>query len=436
VTAAVAAAAAAETTSTWFPSNASNREWARMSTVAPQVVSTMRRYLVQLTTFLSPRSVEVADQTLRQFARWLTTATDITSVADIERTHVEDYKVWLAARPGQKGKLLAKNTQRHRLRMIRIFLERLIEWDWPDAPGRNPILHGDIPPRSEPIPRFLTDQQAAAFMAAARAHPVPRYRLVAQVLARTGLRTSELCELAADAVTRIGTDGYWLRVPVGKLRNDRMIPLHPEVVDLFADWTATNAEHIRATRRLLADDHAPIDRRTVHRIVARVGAVAGIDDMHPHRLRHTLATQAINRGMRLEAIAALLGHRSLEMTLVYAKITDRVVADEYASVCQQIDALYATAATPGALPADIETNAMARLRREAHARMLGNGMCTRPVELDCRMETICETCAYFQTGPEFVPVLLRQRDHARTHHQTDRASLYDDLITSAESSAS
>src|SRR5919106_481423 len=201
--------------------------------------------------------------------------------------------------------------------MIRIFVERLIEWDWPDAPGRNPILHGDIPHRTEPIPKFLTDQQAAAFMAAARAHPVARYRLVAQVLARTGLRASELCELAADAVTRIGTDGYWLRVPIGKLRNDRMIPLHPEVVDLFAEWTATNAEHIRRSRRLLADDHDPIDRRTVHRIVARVGVIAGIDDMHPHRLRHTLATQAINRGMRLEAIAALLGHRSLEMTLVY-----------------------------------------------------------------------------------------------------------------------
>ena len=57
-------------------------------------------------------------------------------------------------------------------------------------PGRNPILHGDIPPRTEPIPKFLTDQQAAAFMAAARAHPVARYRLVAQVLARTGLRAS------------------------------------------------------------------------------------------------------------------------------------------------------------------------------------------------------------------------------------------------------
>ena len=419
----------------WFPSNASNREWAVLSARAPQLVATMRRYLVQLTTFLAPRSVEVADTTLRQFTRWLTAATDATVVADIERRHIEDYKVWLAAQTGNKGKLLAKNTQRHRLRMIRIFLERLIEWDWPDAPRRNPILHGDIPPRSEPIPKFLTDQQAAAFMAAARSHRLPRYRLVAQVLARTGLRASELCELAADAVTRIGTDGYWLRVPVGKLRNDRMIPLHPEVVELFAEWTATNAEHIRATRRLLADDHAAIDRRTVHRIVARVGTIAGIDDMHPHRLRHTLATQAINRGMRLEAIAALLGHRSLEMTLVYAKITDRVVADEYTSVCEQIDALYNTAATPGALPAEIETAAMTRLRQEAHDRMLGNGMCTRPVELDCRMETICETCAYFDTGPQFVPVLLRQRDHARTHRQAERAKLYDDLITRAEESS-
>ncbi|HYN33066.1 MAG TPA: hypothetical protein VES40_10620 [Ilumatobacteraceae bacterium] len=116
------------------------------------------------------------------------------------------------------------------------------------------------------------------------------------------------------------------------------------------------------------------------------------------------------------------------MTLVYAKITDRVVADEYAAVCEQIDALYATAATPGALPAEIETNAMARLRQETHARMLGNGMCTRPVELECRMETICETCAYFDTGPEFVPVLLRQRNHARDHQQPDRAALYDSLI--------
>ena len=109
-----------------------------------------------------------------KFARWLVANTDTRTVADITRVHIEDYKVWLAAQPGTECSTLAKNTERQRLRMIRIFIERLIEWDWPDAPGRNPILHGDIPPRPEPIPRFLTDQQAAAFMAAAAAHPLAR----------------------------------------------------------------------------------------------------------------------------------------------------------------------------------------------------------------------------------------------------------------------
>jgi site-specific recombinase XerD len=37
--------------------------------------------------------------------------------------------------------------------------------------------------------------------------------------------------------------------------------------------------------------------------------------IHPHQLRHTLATQAINRGMSREAIAAMLGHHSMDMTL-------------------------------------------------------------------------------------------------------------------------
>jgi site-specific recombinase XerD len=419
----------------WIPCDESHREWAELAARAPQMAATMRRYLIQLTTFLAPRSVDAADNTLRQLARWLTESTDVVVVANITRTHIENYKIWLAAQPGSaRGSTLAKNTQRQRLRMIRIFVERLIEWDWPDAPDRNPILHGDIPPRPEPLPKFLNDQDAAKFMAATRAHPKPRHRLVGEMLARTGMRVSELCDLAADAVTKIG-DAHWLRVPVGKLRNDRFIPLHPDLVELLTEWTATNSTHIRACGRLLTDERGTLDRRTAYRIIESIGRTADIGHVHPHQLRHTLATQAINRGMRLEAIAALLGHRSMEMTLVYARIADRVVADEYASVCEQIDALYNTAATPGALPAEIETAAMTRLRQQAHARMLGNGLCTRPAELECLMESACETCAYFRTGPEFVPVLLRQRDHATQHGQTDRAELFDTLITRAETSS-
>ena len=63
-----------------------------------------------------------------------------------------------------------------------------------------------------------------------------------------------------------------------------------------------------------------------------------------------------------------------------------------------------------------------------HRRLLGNGHCTRPAALDCQFETICERCGFYDTGPEFVPVLLRQRDHATTNGQHDRAQIYNDLL--------
>jgi hypothetical protein len=44
------------------------------------------------------------------------------------------------------------------------------------------------------------------------------------------------------------------------------------------------------------------------------------------------------------------------------------------------------------------------------------------------MESACETCAYFRTGTEFLPILVRRRDHARSHGRAGRAALLDGLI--------
>jgi site-specific recombinase XerD len=286
-------------------------EWSEIAVAAPQLAETMRRYLRQAATFLAPASVDSADGALRVFARWLLANTTVVAVAEINRDAIEDFKVYLAARPGLRGRSSSENTQRQRLRTLRVFFERIIEWDWADTPRRNPILNWDLPKRPEPLPKFLDDTQAANLMAAARASRDPRDRLILELLARTGMRAGELTALDADAMVRIG-QGHWLRIPIGKLRNDRYVPLHPQLVDLLNTWTATNLEHIRTHRRLVADHRGPLNRYVVERTVARVGRAAGVEGVHPHRLRHTLATQAINRGMRLEAIAALLGHRKME----------------------------------------------------------------------------------------------------------------------------
>ena len=222
-------------------------------------------------------------------------------------------------------------------------------------------------------------------MTAARALPDRLDRLVVELLARTGMRKGELLGLTVDAVVQIGS-AYWLRTPVGKMRTDRYIPLHPAAKTLIDDWVAQRADW-QASDLLFTDRGRPIPPTRVDKAVQRAAATAGIGHVHPHQLRHTLATQAINRGMSLEAIAALLGHKTMTMTMVYARIADRTVADEYFVVTAKVEALYQQQQT-AKLPADAEGTQMRKLRAEVHRRMLGNGYCARPVELDCHFESI------------------------------------------------
>jgi len=44
------------------------------------------------------------------------------------------------------------------------------------------------------------------------------------------------------------------------------------------------------------------------------------------------------------------------------------------------------------------------------------------------MESACETCAYFRTSTQFLPILTKQRDHANERGQAERAALFDGLI--------
>lgn len=171
--------------------------------------------------------------------------------------------------------------------------------------------------------------------------------------------------------------------------------------------------------------------------VKRIAREAGIPgSVPPHRLRHTLATIAINRGMPLESIAALLGHRSLSMTLVYAKIGNRTVQQEYSAVSQRLEQLCNQAQPQDkknpALPVAIaEGNQMRRLRQE-HWRMLGNGYCTRPDGVPCGYETICESCPCFSTTIEFLPILHKQKQDAEEKGQTQRANIFSHLIECVE----
>ena len=265
--------------------------WAEIEAKAPRMVATMASYLDQLEVSAKPSTLADAELALRFFAHRVTTADPACiSVSGIGRVHIEDFKRWLSARPGKKGKGMSTQTIRHRLGTVRTFFERIAEWEYDDAPARLLVYSSDLPALDEPLPRFLDDPTASKFMAALALDPNLRRRLMVELLARTGMRVGELGGLEDDAMVHYdGIDR--LRIPVGKLHNDRYVPLLPMLVDLIVDYKALRGPS-RSGHLLERDDGRPFDRRTVHRYVASVAKRAGIAPVHPHQLRHTLATQS------------------------------------------------------------------------------------------------------------------------------------------------
>jgi site-specific recombinase XerD len=281
-----------------------DERWARIADHAPILAATCSRLHRSDLGDRPTRHHHLGRCRLRLFASWIIDHDPtVVSLRQVNRQHIEHYKLWLATRENQHGQPLKRSTINLRLSTLRVVLERLIEWDHPDTPTRNPIMWTDLPKMDEPLPKFLDDDQAAKFMAAA-VRLDPQRRLIIELLARTGLRVTEFCELTDDAIVTMN-ETNWLRVPVGKLHTDRYVPLLPHLVELHREWLDWNGPN--TTGRLISNKGRPLNRFSVSRTVAACARIAGIGHVHPHQLRHTLATQSINNGMSLEAIAANVG---------------------------------------------------------------------------------------------------------------------------------
>jgi integrase/recombinase XerD len=196
--------------------------------VAAGFAEAARCYIAQVDLSLRPSTVKHIEHDLREFGTWLAHAhPEVGSCAELERRHIEAYKAWVAAKHARHtGKPLNRISIKNRLINLHCFFDRITEWGYPNPPQHPLIFAGDLPMVDKPLPRFLDDAAAAKLLRAARADPDPLSRLIVELLARTGIRRSELLGLTVDAVVQIGS-ACWLRIPVGKLHNDRYIPLHP-----------------------------------------------------------------------------------------------------------------------------------------------------------------------------------------------------------------
>ena len=68
-----------------------------------------------------------------------------------------------------------------------------------------------------------------------------------------------------------------------------------------------------------------IYKTIIREILKEIGERAGVDNVHAHRFRRTLATNLLRKGMPIEEVKAVLGHTKIDTTLIYCSLaTDTV----------------------------------------------------------------------------------------------------------------
>ena len=141
-----------------------------------------------------------------------------------------------------------------------------------------------------------------------------------------GLRASEIARLAlADIDWRAGT----VTLRSTKARREDILPLPASTGQAIADYL--RYERPRTTNpavfvRRLAPHDVPIGPDAVRRLIRDAYQRIGLPHGRAHALRHTLARQLLEQGSSLKEVADVLRHRSLDTSLIYAKLDSRRLA--------------------------------------------------------------------------------------------------------------
>ena len=398
----------------------------------------LERYLVHWGMLPPPRRVfkhethfatlqhEPIKQAILAYMRWCD-AKYQPSTIDSCRASVLGFFVWLQAEHSQLARLdsvtrpiaLAYATHlKHKVedhtytpkyrtdlyRRIRLFYEFAIVERLETSPDRNPFSSGDTPLDPDPLPRYLTDHDIQVVLRYCAAEATLLERVVVTTLLHTGIRACELAELKSSDIIEVQGRPK-LHIHEGKGLKDRIIPLTEACLRLLRRWETEGKSG--ATSYLFSSHGRAWSTLQVCGLVRALGIKLGLPGLTPHRFRHTFAVTLLNYGIRESALQKLMGHKTLGMTLEYARILDTSVEQAFQQTVERMQT--ETRSWVPSFFATEEYTLFAEGNTVSWIR-LPVGYCRRNPKLHCESDVKCLLCDRFAASPQDLPRLQEMHE--------------------------
>lgn len=193
-----------------------------------------------------------------------------------------------------------------------LFRERLLE--------RNPMDNMTTIKQPKIKRKPFTAVEQAKIMEAAE---TARDKALIAFLASTGCRVGEV---AGADWTAIDWESQSIIVR-GKGEKERIVYMDDVATMLVERYVFSRKDDCPAL--FLGRGGVRLGIGGIEKVIRRAGEAAGVENVHPHRFRRTLASDLIKKGMPIQEVKQILGHEKLDTTMTYVTVSDRDVAERY-----------------------------------------------------------------------------------------------------------
>lgn len=247
---------------------------------------------------------------------WWTKQIGTYSLADVTPQVVIRCRDELRAGTYKHGKQTKKRSGatviRYMAALSHVFTVAMKEWQWIDD---NPFRKVSKPKAAPGRMRYLSDDERSSLIAACKVSKSSALLDIVVLALSTGMRLSEICTLRWSD---IHLDRGWLTLELTKNGDRRGLPIAGYALELLTKRHTERPDGVEHVFPGQKEGH-PIEIKKAWKTAIRK---AELENFRFHDLRHSAASYLAMNGASPVEIAAVLGHRTLQMVKRYAHVAN------------------------------------------------------------------------------------------------------------------